>query len=76
MRKWTVVMCLATVAIALTACAIRYQAGVNNGYSEISLAPDSYVVTFKSNVFTTEDVTMSYAFRRAAELTLIYKWRR
>lgn len=57
--------------LMLSGCATSYKAlGFNGGYSEIKTTPDSFIVTFKGNEFTSQEKVMQYALRRASELTI------
>ncbi|VHO00850.1 hypothetical protein [Candidatus Rhabdochlamydia sp. T3358] len=67
-----IVFSISTAAfLILSGCATSYKAlGFNGGYSEIKTTPDSFMVTFKGNEFTSQEKVMQYALRRASELTI------
>lgn len=58
----------------LSACSTQYKAQglTGNGYTEFRTSPDKFVVSFKSNKYTTPDKTMQFALLRAAELTIAH----
>lgn len=60
----------AVAFLMFSGCATSYKAlGFNGGYSEIKTTPDSFIVTFKGNEFTSQEKVMQYALKRASELT-------
>lgn len=62
---------LSSTLLLLPGCSTNYKAsGFNGGYSEIKTTPDSFIVTFTGNGFTTHEKVMQYALKRASELTL------
>ncbi len=67
----------ALIPLLLTACATGYQKeGIfTNGYSDLKLADDRYVVTFRANEHTPSEKVMEFALKRAAELTLQHGYR-
>lgn len=56
----------------LASCATGYhsQGFLGGGYSEIITHPDSFIVSFKGNEYTTQGKALQYAMLRASELTL------
>ena len=55
----------------LSACATEYQSqGLTGGFNDTLTGPNTATVSFKSNAFTSMEQTKSFAFRRAAEITL------
>jgi len=55
----------------LSGCATSYKAlGFNGGYSKIKTTPDSFIVIFKGNEFTSQEKVMQYALKRASELAI------
>ena len=63
---------LIPLVIVLGGCATGYQSKGfwGDGYTEIITAPDSYVVMFKGNQYTSSDKVLEYVLLRASELTL------
>jgi len=58
-------------SVFLMRCATSYHSeGLTGGYCETTTAPDSFIVTFKGNGYTSSEKVMRYALRRASELTL------
>ncbi len=72
MKRKTKALLAFTLLLAASSCVTSYeQEGVfSNGYSDIRLSEDTFIVTFKANEFTPEEKTMKYALQRAAELTV------
>ncbi|MGL5264341.1 MAG: CC0125/CC1285 family lipoprotein [Candidatus Rhabdochlamydia sp.] len=69
--KFTTFSILTAAFLLLSGCATSYKAlGFNGGYSEIRKTPDSFMVTFTGNGYTSQEKVMQYALRRASELTL------
>jgi hypothetical protein len=65
------VLLLAVVIVFVTGCATPYQPkGSSGGFSEIQLAPDSFVVTFAGNEHTSAEQVRDFALLRAAEVVL------
>jgi hypothetical protein len=59
--------------LLLSGCATTYHSQrflTAGGYSEITTAPDAFMVTFKGNQYTSSEKVMQYALTRASELTL------
>lgn len=56
----------------LTSCATGYhsQGFFGGGYSEIITNPDSFIVTFKGNTYTSQERALRYVLLRASELTI------
>lgn len=67
-----IIFSFSTIAfLILSGCGTSYKAlGFNGGYSEIKTTPDSFIVTFKGNEFTSHEKVMQYALKRASELTI------
>lgn len=61
-----------TTAILLTGCATSYgeRGFFGDGYSDVRLKPDTFLVTFKGNGYTSSDTVEQYVLLRASELTL------
>jgi hypothetical protein len=61
-----------TLLLFLTSCATNYHpvGFFGDGYSEIVMNTDSFLVTFKGNSHTSSETTMRFALLRASELTL------
>lgn len=58
------------LVLLLQGCATPYQpSGVSGGFSEMALANDVYIVSFRGNGFTSSDLVNAYLLRRGAELT-------
>lgn len=58
-------------SIFLFGCGTEYQAeGLTGGYTDTMTGPNTAVVEFKGNGFTSATEARKLAFRRAAELTL------
>ncbi|MFZ4772595.1 MAG: CC0125/CC1285 family lipoprotein [Chlamydiia bacterium] len=64
------------ILITFTACTGYQSEGFWGGYSEITVAPDTFVVTYKGNEYSSEEKIYAYTLRRASELTLVngYKY--
>lgn len=60
------------VILFLTSCATGYhsQGFLGGGYSEITTNPDSFIVTFKGNGYTSQERALRYVLLRASELTI------
>lgn len=58
----------------LSACSTQYKAQglTGNGYTEFRTSSEKFVVSFKSNKYTSSDKTMQFALLRAAELTIAH----
>ena len=72
-RSKTATFLLLSVSILfLAGCATSYQSEgfIGGGYSETIMAPDTYIVTFKGNKFTSHEKAIKHALKRASELTL------
>jgi hypothetical protein len=56
----------------LTSCATGYhsQGFLGGGYSEIITSPDTFIVTFKGNGYTSHERALRYVLLRASELTI------
>lgn len=62
---------LVPFAAAFSGCATGYCArGFRGGYSEIMVNPDSFVVTYSGNGFTSSEDAIRYTLLRASELTI------
>lgn len=58
-------------SVFLMGCSTHYHSeGLSGGYSETTTAPDSFIVTFKGNGYTSSEKVVRYALRRASELTI------
>lgn len=70
MNKKLVTLLLPAVFV-LGGCSTAYQKSslVTNGYSEMRLSEDSYIVEYESNKYTKPNTNYRHALRRAAELT-------
>ncbi len=65
------------IALFLSGCATRYQkigTDATGGYSSSRIAENRFKVSFHANGFTKPNVAYDYAFLRAAELTLEYRF--
>jgi hypothetical protein len=61
---------LVALTLAIASCATPYASnGVLGGYSDTTLAPDVYRVSFQGNGYTSSEKTQDFALLRAAELT-------
>ncbi|MES2199861.1 MAG: hypothetical protein V4489_06810 [Chlamydiota bacterium] len=59
------------VIVFLTGCSTTYHSqGFFGGYSEIQTNPDSFIVLFKGNRYTSSEKVMKYVLLRASELTI------
>ncbi len=61
--------------LSLSGCATSYrQSGtfMLDGYQEKTIAPDTFTVSFKGNLYTNIEKTYAYAMKRAAEITLAH----
>lgn len=69
--KFTTFSILTAAVFLLSGCATSYKTlGFNGGYSEIRKTPDSFIITFTGNEYTSQEKVIQYALRRASELTL------
>jgi hypothetical protein len=56
--------------LLLQGCVTPYQRnGFGGGFSEMALANDAYMITFRGNGFTSAELVNAYLLRRGAELT-------
>lgn len=64
-------ICLALLALMLSACATFYQPlAYGGGYSNTQLGDDIFQVRFQANAYTSDNRTSQLLLRRCAELTL------
>lgn len=62
---------IAAAVVALSGCATSYQPrGFAGGYTDIRLKEDTFVISYRGNIYTRQDVVEQYAMLRAAELCL------
>lgn len=59
---------LAVLAVSLAGCATGYKAkGWSGGFSETQLSPDTFMVNFAANAYTTPEQASDFAILRAAD---------
>lgn len=59
---------LAVLLVGLTGCATGYQTkGWSGGFSETQLSPDTFMVNFAANAYTTPEQASDFAILRAAD---------
>ncbi|MDQ0010548.1 hypothetical protein J2T07_002738 [Luteibacter jiangsuensis] len=59
---------LAVLAVGLAGCATGYQTkGWSGGFSETQLSPDTFMVNFAANAYTTPEQASDFAILRAAD---------
>jgi hypothetical protein len=59
---------LVLLALSLAGCATGYQAkGWSGGFSETQLSPDTFMVNFAANAYTTPEQASDFAILRAAD---------
>lgn len=62
---------IAVAMVGLTGCATSYQPrGFTGGYTDVRTKDDTFVISFRSNIFTGQDVIEQYTLLRASELCL------
>ncbi len=69
--KSKIFLSVATLAL-LASCSTGYQARSwwRSGYSEIRTAPDSFIITYNGNEYTSSEEATKYTLLRAADLSL------
>jgi hypothetical protein len=64
------------LAVMMASCATPYtNNGLLGGYSDTTLAPDVYRVSFQGNGYTSSETTRDFALLRAADLTRSHGYR-
>lgn len=59
---------ITVLALALSGCATGYQSkGMSGGFSETVLAPDTFMIDFSGNGFTSAERASDFAILRAAD---------
>lgn len=67
MRKLLIV----AAVLGLAGCATGYQPrGYVGGYTDVRTREDTFIISFRSNIFTRQDVVEQYTMLRASELCL------
>jgi hypothetical protein len=67
---------LAALTLAFASCATPYASnGFLGAYSDTTLAPDVYRISFQGNGYTTSEKTQDFAILGAADLTRLHGYR-
>jgi len=71
MKRWSTRLWLTALTSLFAGCATGYHAlGFSGGYSEIMTGPNSFIVTYVGNAYTSSEDVLRYSLLRASELTL------
>lgn len=70
MKKRTLILSCTTLLLAGCATGYSERDFFGNGYTDVRIRPDSFLISFNANQFTHPDKVTQYALLRASELTL------